>query len=59
MLPPSLIVPRRRAVAIAVLAFIALNTGSAACAGETALDRYVSKPDPTYAWKLLRTVPAG
>lgn len=56
MLPLSLMVPQRRAVAIAVLAFIALNTGSAACAAETALDRYVAKPDPTYAWKLLRTV---
>ncbi|MBI3468162.1 MAG: PhoPQ-activated pathogenicity-related family protein [Planctomycetes bacterium] len=25
-------------------------------AGETALDRYVAKPDPTYSWKVVRTV---
>jgi PhoPQ-activated pathogenicity-related protein len=26
-------------------------------AGETALDRYVAKSDPTYSWKVVRTVP--
>lgn len=26
-------------------------------AEETALDRYVKKPDPTYAWKIARTIP--
>src|SRR5207302_896545 len=26
-------------------------------AEETALDRYVAKPDPTYAWRVVRTVP--
>src|SRR5262245_19457346 len=25
-------------------------------AGETALDRYVAKSDPTYAWKVMRTL---
>src|SRR6185295_3597744 len=29
---------------------------TAARAGETALDRYVAKPDPTYSWKVVRTV---
>jgi PhoPQ-activated pathogenicity-related protein len=28
-------------------------------AGETALDRYVAKPDPTYSWKIVRTVPGN
>ena len=28
-------------------------------AGETALDRYVKKPDATYAWKVLSTVKAA
>jgi PhoPQ-activated pathogenicity-related protein len=28
-------------------------------AEETALDRYVAKPDATYSWKVVRTVPAG
>src|SRR5215831_19081792 len=27
-----------------------------ACAAETALDRYVNKPDPTYAYKIVNTV---
>ncbi len=25
-------------------------------AGETALDRYVAKPDPTYSWKVVKEV---
>ena len=29
------------------------------CAEETALDRYVAKPDPTYSWKIVRTVNSG
>src|SRR5512135_3054975 len=28
-------------------------------AEETALDRYVAKPDPTYSWKVARTVPSA
>jgi PhoPQ-activated pathogenicity-related protein len=28
-------------------------------AAETALDRYVAKPDPTYSWKIVRTVPGN
>ncbi len=28
-----------------------------ALAQETALDRYIAKPDPTYAWKLVNTIP--
>jgi PhoPQ-activated pathogenicity-related protein len=28
-------------------------------ADETALDRYVAKPDPTYEWKVVRTVETG
>ena len=26
-------------------------------AGETALDRYVAKPDAMYSWKVVRTAP--
>src|SRR5687768_3409479 len=26
---------------------------------ETALDRYVARPDPTYSWKIVRTVPGN
>lgn len=28
-------------------------------AGETALDRYVAKPDPTFKWKVVKTIPIG
>lgn len=28
-------------------------------AGETALDRYVAKPDPTYSWKIVRKTEGG
>jgi PhoPQ-activated pathogenicity-related protein len=28
-------------------------------AGETALDRYVAKPDPTYSWKVVRKTEGG
>src|SRR5712692_8299894 len=31
--------------------------GPAALAQETALDRYIGKPDPSYAWKLVNTIP--
>src|SRR5262245_66691675 len=33
---------------------IALLYGSV-CAQQTALDRYVAKPDPAYSWKLVNT----
>jgi PhoPQ-activated pathogenicity-related protein len=33
--------------------------GLAACQGETALDRYVRKSDPTYAWKVVRETKEG
>src|SRR4029450_3897534 len=47
-----LTVSMRLAVAVAV----AVVATSSLRAGETALDRYVAKPDPTYAWKVVRTV---
>src|SRR5438477_3603358 len=31
--------------------------GITASAQETALDRYIAKPDPSYGWKLIRTIP--
>jgi PhoPQ-activated pathogenicity-related protein len=38
---------------------IALIASGRVRAGETALDRYVAKPDPTYSWKVVRTVPGN
>ena len=41
-----------------VLCFVLpLAVGSAASVQETALDRYITKPDPSYAWKLVNTIP--
>ena len=37
---------------------IALSGSSRLRGEETALDRYVAKPDSTYSWKVVRTVPA-
>ena len=43
--------------AIRVFVTIAsLLVAPAITAGETALDRYVAKPDPTYAWSLANTI---
>src|SRR5947208_10265438 len=36
-----------------------LVAASSLWAGETALDRYVAKADPTYSWKVVRTVPGN
>jgi PhoPQ-activated pathogenicity-related protein len=44
----------KSAVGLALVA--ALFTGSQIRAGETALDRYVRKPDGTYAWKVAQTI---
>src|SRR6266446_6055384 len=33
-----------------------LVLGGAASVKETALDRYIAKPDPSYAWKLVNTI---
>jgi len=33
-----------------------LFAASSAAAQETALDRYVAKPDPSYSWKLVNTI---
>jgi PhoPQ-activated pathogenicity-related protein len=38
-----------------VLVGILFSTSSAA-GQETALDRYIAKPDPTYTWKLVKTI---
>lgn len=52
--PPTICL--RRLAVIAAMAVVAASVASLLRAEETALDRYVAKPDPTYAWKLLRTV---
>lgn len=38
---------------------VVLSAAGLLRAGETALDRYVAKPDSTYAWKVVRTVPGS
>ena len=45
------------AVACLVVSRPALAEDAARQATETALDRYVAKPDPTYSYKLVRTIP--
>lgn len=51
---------RRLSGRCGVVAVILLSVGSAGLrAEETALDRYVNKPDPTYAWRVVREVPGG
>jgi PhoPQ-activated pathogenicity-related protein len=44
---------------VALLLWMAgvLSTPGIALAQETALDRYIAKPDPTYSWKLVNTIP--
>jgi len=36
---------------------VALATTSLAYSGETALDRYVAKPDPAFGWSVAKTIP--
>jgi PhoPQ-activated pathogenicity-related protein len=47
----------RLVVHLCLAAGLALVAAGRLRAEETALDRYVAKPDPTYAWKVVRTVP--
>jgi len=47
---------RRGAGLLLCAATLALITITAS-AQETALDRYIAKPDPSYAWKLVSTIP--
>src|SRR6476660_5624758 len=54
--------PMQKSLCVLQLTALRLLTtaaiGLAACSvrgGETALDRYVAKPDPTYSWKIVRT----
>jgi len=45
---------RRRSILCAL--FICLALAPASLAQETALDRYVAKPDPSYSWRLAHTL---
>jgi PhoPQ-activated pathogenicity-related protein len=49
----------RPAAMCAALAVAVLCGASLLSAGETALDRYVAKPDATYSWKVVRTTVGG
>lgn len=50
---------RWSAVSIWSVMLFALVAAGTLRAAETALDRYVAKPDPTYAWKVVRTINAN
>jgi PhoPQ-activated pathogenicity-related protein len=56
---PRLQRDRQSAALIWIVLAMALLGTSSLRAGETALDRYVAKPDPTYSWKVIRTVPSN
>src|SRR6266436_4398699 len=47
----------RWVIALLLCLVVPLAVGSAASVQETALDRYIAKPDPSYAWKLVNTIP--
>lgn len=47
------------AAKLLTLVLAALGSASRLCAGETALDRYVRKPDPTYSWRVVRKAQAN
>jgi len=49
----------RGAIGLACVTIAFLLAASLAIAAETALDRYVAKPDLTYSWKVVRTVPGN
>src|SRR5262249_45510357 len=58
------IMPTLKALGSAVVCLVwlpasLLGAAAAALAEETALDRYVAKPDATYSWKVVRTVPSA
>ncbi|MEX2141603.1 MAG: PhoPQ-activated pathogenicity-related family protein [Pirellulales bacterium] len=53
---PGLEPNQRSAVSMRFVIAIALVWAIPLPAAETALDRYVAKPDPTYAWKIVGTV---
>src|SRR5437764_525453 len=46
----------RRRLFVTHIAAALLLTAFSAMAAETALDRYINKPDPTYAYKVVNTV---
>jgi PhoPQ-activated pathogenicity-related protein len=52
---------RRTLVAVCItwlgLCFIAAAHGAEPTTGKTPLDDYIAKPDPTYSWKVVNTIP--
>lgn len=48
--------PRARASCLGPMALILVWAAHGIYAQETALDRYVAKPDPSYAWELVETI---
>jgi PhoPQ-activated pathogenicity-related protein len=48
-----------KSLRVALVFVLVLACRPALRAGETALDRYVAKPDPTYAWKLVHQTPGN
>lgn len=49
----------RARVGVSLAVVLVLGGARWLAAGETALDRYVAKPDPTYSWKVVRTIPGN
>ena len=56
---PTLKALRSAVVCLVWLPACLLGAAAPALAEETALDRYVAKPDATYSWKVVRTVPSA
>jgi len=46
-------------IAVHTVLWLAFSATGFISAGETALDRYVAKPDPTYSWNIVQTVPGN
>src|SRR5438105_737351 len=48
---------RQRDFVAVSLCFLLATTATLGAADKTPLDEYVAKPDATYSWKLLKTIP--
>ena len=48
--------PLRRLLQTAFCVALVTSIGGAVLAQQTALDRYLAKPDPAYSWKLVNTI---
>lgn len=58
-MPMTLRCPPLAALLLATAGWFARTVGAAAHSPETALDRYVAQPDPSFAWKVAATTNIG